>query len=409
MNTPTRREMWMIIALASAVLLITMGIRQSVGLFVHPIVAETGMSILEVSTAMAVGQLAWGALQPVFGAWADKGYPLAALATGALCLAAGQLLTVWADSPLLMVLAQGLLSPAGAAAGAFSVLIGIVSARITPDLRSVAGGVINAGGSLGQFVFAPLIQFAMHLGGYCAGLVTSGLSALLALIPASLLCREKKAEKARRQVSAQSPLQDSGLARAGLGAQLGVAFRNPSYLLLHCGFFTCGFHVAFLTTHLPGEIGLHGQPAAVSAACLALIGLSNIVGSLGVGVAGKHFRMKHILACMYASRAAMIAVYLAAPKTKTNFYIFAVVTGLTWLATVPPTAGIVGKLFGVRYLATLFGLTLLTHQVGAFLGAWFGGLAMQQSGNLLWVWHIDIALAAFAALVNLPIREDAPR
>jgi predicted MFS family arabinose efflux permease len=303
----------------------------------------------------------------------------------------------------LLVLAQGILSPAGAGAGAFSVLIGIVSARLTPDLRSTAGGIINAGGSLGQFIFAPVVQFVMRLGGYTAGLIFTALSALLMLIPAVALCRKKK-----EQPAAVPKLQDSSLSRSSLREQIGVAFRNPSYLLLHSGFFTCGFHVAFLTTHLPGEIGLHGQPASVSAVCLALIGLSNIAGSLGVGIAGKHFRMKYILACMYISRAAMISIYLAAPKTEINFYIFAVATGLTWLATVPPTAGIVGKLFGLRYLATLFALTMLTHQVGAFFGAWLGGLAMQQSQSLVWVWHIDVALALFAALVNLPIKEESP-
>jgi predicted MFS family arabinose efflux permease len=183
---------------------------------------------------------------------------------------------------------------------------------------------------------------------------------------------------------------------------------HPSYILLHAGFFTCGFHVAFLTTHLPGEIGLCGQAASVAALSIAIIGICNIASSICVGILGKHCRMKYILAAAYALRALMIAVYLAAPKTETTFYIFAVAIGLTWMATVPPTAGIVAKLFGTQYLATLFGLTLLTHQVGAFLGAWFGGLAIQQSGNLLWVWRLDIALALFASIVNLPIREEKP-
>jgi predicted MFS family arabinose efflux permease len=187
--------------------------------------------------------------------------------------------------------------------------------------------------------------------------------------------------------------------------QILLALRDPSYLCLHAGFFTCGFHVAFLVTHLPGEVALSGHSARVSAASIGIIGLFNIAGSLFAGALGSRFRMKYILALMYGSRAVMIALFLLAPKTTLTFYLFAVALGFTWLATVPPTAGIVGKLFDTRYLATLFGLTLLTHQVGGFLGAWLGGLVMEHNGNYQWMWYADIALASFASLVNLPIRE----
>jgi len=159
-------------------------------------------------------------------------------------------------------------------------------------------------------------------------------------------------------------------------------------------------------THLPGEVALCGHAAHVSAASLAIIGLFNIAGSLFAGSLGSRYRMKYILAVMYGSRAVMIGLYLLAPKTVLTFYIFAASLGFTWLATVPPTAGLVGKLFGTRYLATLFGLTLLTHQIGGFLGAWLGGLAMAHDGNYLWMWYADIILALLAALVNLPIQEE---
>ena len=180
---------------------------------------------------------------------------------------------------------------------------------------------------------------------------------------------------------------------------------NRSYLLLHAGFFTCGFHIAFLVTHLPGEVDLCGLPPAVAGWTLAIIGLANIAGSLIAGSYTQRYRSKYILAVMYGSRALLIGWYLLAPKTEWTFYIFAVGLGLTWLATVPPTATIVGKLFGVRYLATLFGLTLLSHQVGGFLGAYLGGLTVAHFGDYQWMWYADMALAAAAGLVNLPIRE----
>jgi predicted MFS family arabinose efflux permease len=195
--------------------------------------------------------------------------------------------------------------------------------------------------------------------------------------------------------------------KGGEGAWSAVrgALRDRSYLLLHAGFFTCGFHIAFLVTHLPGEVDLCGLPPTVASWSLAIIGLANIAGSLLAGAAVSRYRSKLALALMYGSRAVLILLYLAAPKTPATFYFFAFGLGLTWLSTVPPTASIVGKLFGIRYLATLFGLTLLSHQVGAFFGAWLGGIAIERLGSYQWMWYADIALATFAALVNLPIRE----
>jgi predicted MFS family arabinose efflux permease len=183
------------------------------------------------------------------------------------------------------------------------------------------------------------------------------------------------------------------------------ALADRSYLLLHAGFFTCGFHIAFLVTHLPGEVNLCGLPPAVASWSLAIIGLANIFGSLVAGACVARYRSKYVLACMYGSRALLIALYLAAPRSDLTFYLFAAGLGFTWLATVPPTAAIVGKLFGVRYLGTLFGLTLLSHQIGGFLGAWLGGLSITRFGDYTWMWYADMALAGLAALVNLPIRE----
>jgi predicted MFS family arabinose efflux permease len=205
----------------------------------------------------------------------------------------------------------------------------------------------------------------------------------------------------------EAPAGGSGGPRAevGLRQQLRIAFKDPSYLLLHAGFFTCGFHIAFLVTHLPGEVQLCGLSAGVAATSLAIIGLANIAGSLSAGALGSRVRMKWLLFWTYGSRAVAIALYLAAPKTPLTFYLFAAILGVTWLSTVPPTAGLVGKLFGMRYLATLFGLTLLSHQIGGFFGAWLGGIALVESGSYDWMWYADIALASIAALANLPIRE----
>lgn len=396
-SSPSSSTLWIPITLASVILMITMGIRQTVGLFVHPIVMETTMSIAEISMALAIGQLMWGAFQPLFGAWADKRGAFSVLVLGAVMIALGQLGTLWAASFLPLTLAQGLLSPAGAAAGSFSVLIGVVASRLPTDKGSMASGLINAGGSVGQFIFAPLVQLIISLRGMASGLGFLAVAALATIFPSWLLCR---GDKRLAHAPAEQATADSGLKQ-----QIALAFRNPSYLLLHAGFLTCGFHVAFLTTHLPSEAVLCGHDASVPAISLSLIGLCNIAGSIAAGFLGKHYPMKYILAVLYASRAVMIALFLLSSKSETAFYVFACAIGFTWLATVPPTAGIIGKLFGTRYLATLFGFTLFTHQIGAFFGAWLGGVAMQYEGSLTWGWYADIALALLAALVNLPIKE----
>ena len=380
---------------AAGILMITMGARQSIGLFVGPINTSTGLGIATISFALAIAQFTWGAVQPLAGAAADRWGPRAVLIGGVFMLAVGTALTPLMGSGPGLIFAQGLLVAAGAGAGSFSVLIGAAAQRIPAASRGSASGVINAGGSLGQFVFAPVAQKLIQLVGWMGAMYTLAVMALLAL---PLIGRVTKGGSTAHAAAESTP--DGGLRRA-----VKEAMGDRSYLLLHLGFFTCGFHIAFLVTHLPTEVDLCGLPPSVASWSLALIGLANIVGSLVTGHLVGLYRSKMILALMYASRALLVLWYLAMPREPWVFYVFAVGLGLSWLATVPPTAGIVGKLFGVRYLGTLFGLTLLSHQIGGFLGAWLGGLAITRFGNYNWMWWADIALALMAAVVNLPIRE----
>ncbi len=394
------RGAWLLVAAATLTLMVTMGVRQSLGLFVQPMAKNTGLGIVEISFALAVAQLVWGAVQPPFGAWADKTGPGRVLLAGGLLLVAGMALTPLLASPWGLVLTLGILGAAGAGAGSFSVLIGATAQRVPAEKRSMTAGIINAGGSFGQFLFAPFAQAVIAAAGWAAGMWALAVAALASL-PLAWPLRGRKREAAGT-ASAAAP------AELGLGAQLRIALRDRSYWLLHAGFFTCGFHIAFLVTHLPTEIALCGLSDRVSAISLALIGLFNVAGSLGIGWLGQRYRMKTLLALMYASRALLVTLYLVSPPTPLVFYAFAAGLGLTWLATAPPTAGLVGKLFGPRYLGTLFGLTLLSHQVGGFFGAWLGGLAISRFGDYSWMWYADIILALAAAAANLPIREDRP-
>jgi MFS family permease len=403
---PTQTEMtpraaWLLILAAAAILMITMGARLTTGLFMSPINTSTGLGIASISFALAVGQFMWGAAQPVFGAVADKFGSVKVIILGALMLAAGLALTPFVSSQWGLMFTMGFLSAAGAGAGSFSILIGATAQRLPPSRRPFAAGFINAGGSFGQFVFAPLMQAIISSAGWIAAMLTMAATTLLT-IPLAWPLRRSAGVTTAPGAAAARPVEAPGM---GLGKQIKIALRDPSYLFLHAGFFTCGFHIAFLVTHLPGEVALCGLSAGVSATALALIGLFNIAGSLTAGALSTRYRMKSLLSLMYASRAVIIVIYLMAPKTPLTFYIFAGALGFTWLATVPPTAGLVGKLFGMRYLSTLFGLTLLSHQVGGFLGAWLGGLSFVHFGDYTWMWYADIVLAIGAALINLPIRE----
>jgi predicted MFS family arabinose efflux permease len=390
-----------LITTASAILLITMGLRQTTGLFLLPITKDTGVSIVAFSFALAIGQFVYGAAQPIFAALADRYGAVRMIVIGAVVLAVGAVLTPTMTTNAGLLLTMGVMSAAGAAAGSFSILLGIAAQRLPAHQRSSAAGIINAGGSLGQFAFAPVMQLIISTAGWATAMFATAAAALLT-IPLALALYVKKSVASVTQVSAP-------VVPMTLGEQVRLAMRDRSYLCLHAGFFTCGFHIAFLVTHLPSDIQMCGLAPEVGAFSLSLIGLFNVAGSLSAGWLGNVYRMKYLLAGIYGLRALIVAAYVVMPKTALNVYIFAAALGFTWLATVPPTSGLVGKLFGTRYLATLFGLTLVSHQVGGFFGAWLGGIAVTKTGSYEWMWYADIALAIAAAVINLPIKESSPR
>lgn len=380
---------------AAGILMVTMGTRQSLGLFIAPINSASDIGIVGISLALAIGQFSWGLAQPVAGLMADRYGPQKVLIAGLLLLALGSVLTPFLLTGAGLIICLGILAAVGSGFGSFSVLIGATAKRISPAARGPASGVINAGGSLGQFIGAPIFQALIQAIGWIGALWAMAAISLSALPLIRKLTGQHPAQAHPQNLSEGDPF----------GKTIRGALGNPSYFLLNLGFFTCGFHIAFLVTHLPGEVSLCGLPASVASGALAIIGLSNIFGSLYAGQCVARYHSKYILAVMYASRALLIIGYLLLPKTDWTFYIFAAGLGFTWLATVPPTAAIVGKLFGLRYLATLFGISMLSHQIGGFFGAYLGGLAMAEWGNLDVMWYADIALAGFAALVNLPIKE----
>ena len=376
---------------ACLIVLVSMGMRQSLGLFVQPIVLNTGLSIALVSLAMAVGQVMWGFAQPIAGLLAERYGVRHVALLGFLFLVGSLLMMPFMQNATGVFLVFGILSAIGAA-------VQMVPAHRT----SFVSGLINASSSLGQFIFAPLVQFFLSMWSWAIATASLGLVALASMPLLYWITGKTTATAVSKSTEAASACCGVAVPNEKVGFRHAWSSRN--YRLLHIGFFTCGFHVAFLVTHLPGAVSMCGLPSTVASTALAVIGIANVFGSLAVGQLCQKYSMSKVLGSLYLIRVLAVVCYMFAPKTEVTWYIFAAVLGTTWLATVPPTAGLVGGLFGLRNISTLFGLTMLSHQVGAFLGAYLGGLAVQYTHSFDWMWWADAALALVAAIASFAVK-----
>jgi len=389
---------WLVLLAAAGAFALTMGVRQTMGLFLSALNTSTGLGVGSVSLAFALGQLWWGLTQPFAGAVADRIGTGRVILLGVVLVAVGTFITPLMTTTAGLILAIGVLAAGGAGMAGPSVLMA-ASARLVPaHQRGLATGIVNAGGSFGQFAMAPIAIGLTATVGWASALQWLGVLVLLALPAVFIL-------KGNANALAAQAAAVSGQKALSARQAIGQALATPSYRYLAAGFLVCGFHVAFLATHLPGVIAACGLAPEFGGWSLALIGLFNIFGSLAMGWAVGRWRMKSLLSLLYATRGIAVLAFLLAPKTGPVVLIFAAVMGVTFLSTVPPTVGLVAKMFGTANMAMLFGIVMLAHQVGGFFGAYLGGQVFQATGSYDLVWYIDIALAVGAALVNLPIRE----
>ena len=391
---------WLVLLAAGGTFAVTMGARQSMGLFLNTLNTSTGLGLASISLAFAFGQLWWGLTQPFAGMVADRFGAGRVIVTGLVLVALGTALVPYMTTTVGLVFVIGVLAAGGAGMAGVSVLMAATTRLVAPERRGIATGLVNAGGSFGQFIFAPIAQGITAAAGWVVAVQSLAFLSLLAL-PAAWVLRGSSNSIASAGVKTPETTREA----------VRRALADPSYRLLAIGFFVCGFHVAFIATHLPGVVAACQLPPSVGAWALAIVGLFNIVGSFAIGWAVGRWRMKSLLSLIYGARGLAVLLFLFAPKTELVVLVFAAVLGLTFLSTVPPTAGLVAKMFGPANMAMLFGIVMLAHQVGGFLGAFLGGYVFQATGSYDIVWYIDIALAAGAALVNLPIREArlAPR
>jgi predicted MFS family arabinose efflux permease len=376
---------------AGLILTVGMGIRHGFGLFLQPMSADLHWGRETFALAIAIQNLVWGATQPFAGMLADKYGSGRVVLGGALLYVLGLALMAHPGAPWMFVLSSGVLIGAGLSGVTFSVISGVLGRTFPPEKRSMALGISAAAGSFGQFALLPLTQFLLsHVGWYGALLTLAAIGLLMAPLAAAMIERREHRAHAFQQSA---------------GEAIREALRHRGYVLLTLGFFVCGFQVVFVGVHLPSYLLDKGMPAHLGVTALALIGLFNIIGTYTTGWLGAKMPKRYILSFIYFGRAVVIALFIWLPLSAWSVYAFAMALGLLWLSTVPPTNGLVGQIFGVRYMAMLTGVTFFSHQIGSFLGAWLGGFLFDRLGSYDLVWYVSIALGVVAGLINLPIDE----
>jgi len=392
MKNSTWRTPIVVIVAGCLIAMVGFGARSSLGLFLEPMTLERAWSRETFGLALALQNLFWGLGLPLAGALADKLGAARVIIVGAVVYAIGLYLMGIVETESLLYVSAGILSGLGIAFSAFSLALAAMVKVVGPERRTIILGLGTAAGSFGQVVFSPLAQSFIHSVGWPSALTILSLI-VLSMIPLAYVLPSGASVKAAVAV-------DQSLRNA-----LSEAFAHRGFVLLTVGFFVCGFHVAFITVHFPAYVRDVGLDPSVGAWSISLIGLFNIAGSFLAGIVGQRFSMKVSLSAIYGLRALIIFILLMSPKTPLVILCFAGAMGILWLSTVPLTTGIIAQVFGIRYMATLFGIVFLSHQIGSFIGVWLGGVLYDKTGSYDGMWWAGILLGLLAAVIHMPINE----
>ena len=391
--TRSWRTLTVIIVCGSLISILGNGLRSTSGLFLQPMTMDLGWSRETFSLAIALQNLAWGLAAPFFGAVADKYGAGRTLVTGALLMMAGYYGMANARTALELYTTAGVLVGGGVSASGLAIVLTVLARHVAPARRSLIMGVGTAAGSMGQFIMLPVGQAWINAYGWHQALILQAAFCLLIIPLAAALAGKPQAHV------------DTGRPEQSLRQAIGEAARDRSFQLLFFGYFTCGFQVVFIALHLPSYLVDRGLPASLGAAAIATIGLFNIIGSFTSGWLGGRYSRKFLLAGLYVCRSVVIALFVLLPLSTVSVYAFSALIGLFWLSTVPLTQGLIGHIYGMRYLSMLSGVVFLGHQVGSFMGAWLGGKIFDLTGSYDIAWWLMIASGVYAALLHLPIRE----
>ena len=379
---------------ACLLLLLSFGYRSGFGLFVKPITEANGWGREIISVALAVQNLFWGIVAVLAGGLADRFGNIKVIVAGTLFYAVGMLLMSGVDNPWMLNASAGLLVGAGVAGTSFGIVLPAMARAVGEERRQWALGLGTAAGSLGQFAVVPLAQLLIDAFGWTTALNMLAASCLIMALLAMPLAPFSGIKEVLELEKGQT-----------IPEALQEAFAHRSYVLLVSGFFVCGFHVAFITAHLPAFLSDNGFDARVGAWSISIIGLCNVFGAYLSGVLSGKLMKRHVLVFIYLGRAVVITLFLLIPYSLMTVYVFSGVMGFLWLATVPATSGLVAIMFGTRYMALLYGMVFLGHQIGSFIGVWLGGWLYDRSGSYDAVWWLGAALGVIAAFVHWPIRE----
>ena len=388
----------------SLILLISFAIRSTFGLFQIPIAEQFLWARSEFSMAIAIQNLAWGIGTPIFSAFAEKFGDRKAITIGLILYALGIFISSTASSPEAHQFLNILIG-FGIAGSGFGPILAVVGRTASAEKRSLALGITTAAGSAGQVVGPPFAALLLSIMPWSSVFVVFAIISILTIVIVPLLKSTPKITKKEVEENLSDALKD--------------AFKDPTYIMLFLGFFSCGFQLAFITAHFPAFIAEASSPiiqgslisvvcnsvASLGALSIALIGLFNIVGSIAAGAMGKHFTKKYLLSIIYTGRTIAAIAFIMLPITPTSVIVFSIVMGSLWLATVPLTSGIIGYIYGLKFMGTLYGIVFLSHQIGSFVGVWLGGLFYDIYGSYDLVWWVGIGVGAFSAIIHLPVKE----
>ncbi len=388
----------------SLILLISFAIRSTFGLFQIPIADEFMWARSEFSMAIAIQNLAWGIGTPIFSAFAEKFGDRKAITLGLILYAIGVFISSSASSPEAHQFLNILIG-FGIAGSGFGPILAVVGRTAAPEKRSLALGITTAAGSAGQVVGPPFAAGLLDIMPWSSVFIIFAIISILTIVLVPLLKSKPKISKKEIEENLSDALKE--------------AFKDPTYTMLFLGFFSCGFQLAFITAHFPAFIAESSSPiiqgslisvvcnsvASLGALSIALIGLFNIIGSITAGAMGKHYTKKYLLSTIYTGRTIAAIIFIMLPITPTSVVIFSIVMGSLWLATVPLTSGIIGYIYGLKFMGTLYGIVFLSHQIGSFVGVWLGGLFYDIYGSYDIVWWVGIGVGAFSAIIHLPIKE----